>query len=95
MPRFRNIRNCHIQLIKISFAYTCPRIGKVCGPKLLVSITACVVKLADDVEFFIAPVATAAGVEAWNVALADELRALGEGAGKVGGKPGEPLPRRP
>lgn len=74
---------------------TCPRIGKVWGPKLLVSITAWVVKLAEDVEFFIALLAVAVELEAWNVALAEELRALGDGAGKVGGKPGEPDPRRP
>lgn len=53
------------------------------------------VKLAAEVELFIALVATAAGVDEWNVALADELRALGDGAGRVGGRPGEPLPRRP
>lgn len=58
-------------------------------------MTACVVKLAADVEFFIATVGGAAGVEAWKVALAEELRALGDGAGRVGGKPGDALPRRP
>lgn len=36
-----------------------------------------------------------AGVEVWNVALAEELSALGDGAGRVGGRPGELLPRRP
>lgn len=57
-------------------------------------MTAWVVKLADDVEFLMA-LGGAAGVEAWKVALADELSALGDGAGRVGGRPGEPLPRRP
>lgn len=52
-------------------------------------------KLAADVEFLIALVGAGAGVDAWNVALAEELRALGDGAGRVGGKPGEPVPRRP
>lgn len=75
--------------------HTWERIGKVCGPKLLVSMTAWVVKLADDVEFLMAVVAPWAGVDAWNVALAEVLRALGDGAGKVGGSPGEPLPSRP
>lgn len=42
-----------------------------------------------------AVVAPWAGVDAWNVALAEVLRALGDGAGKVGGSPGEPLPSRP
>jgi hypothetical protein len=54
-----------------------------------------VVKLADDVEFLIAFPGADAGVDAWNVALADELRALGEGAGNVGGRPGDPVPKRP
>lgn len=52
-------------------------------------------KLVDEVEFLIAPAATGAGVEAWKVVLTDELSALGDGAGKVGGRPGEPLPSRP
>lgn len=69
--------------------------GSVCGPKLLASITACVVKLAAEVEFLIAVVATEVGLEVWNVALAEELSAPGDGAGKVGGNPGELLPRRP
>lgn len=74
---------------------TCERIGRVCGPKLLVSITAWVVKLAADVELLIALVAEVVPLEAWNVALAEELRAPGDGAGKVGGSPGELLPKRP
>lgn len=57
-------------------------------------MTAWVVKLA-DVEFLIALGTAAAGVEEWNVALAEELSALGDGAGSVGGKPGEPAPSRP
>lgn len=52
-------------------------------------------KLAAEVEFFMALVAAGAGVEEWKFALADVLKALGDGAGSVGGKPGEPLPRRP
>lgn len=74
---------------------TWERMGNVWGPKVLVSMTAWVVKLAAEVELFIALVATVAGVDEWNVALADEMRALGDGAGRVGGRPGEPLPRRP
>lgn len=58
-------------------------------------MTAWVVKLAAEVEFFMALGIAGAGVEGWNVALAEELSAFGNGAGSVGGKPGEPLPRRP
>lgn len=58
-------------------------------------MTAWVVKLAAEVEFFIALTPPAPGVGAWKVALADELSALGDGAGNVGGRPGEPFPRRP
>lgn len=35
------------------------------------------------------------GVDVWKVALADELNALGDGAGKVGGSPGDAPPNRP
>lgn len=52
------------------------------------------VKLAADVEFLIAPAAATIGV-GWKLALAEELKALGEGAGNVGGKPGALFARRP
>lgn len=52
------------------------------------------VKLADE-EFLIGPTLGTTGVDGWKLALAEVLRALGDGAGKVGGRPGEPFPRRP
>lgn len=57
-------------------------------------MTACVVKLAADVEFLMGPDVAGIGV-GWKLALAEVLNALGDGAGKVGGRPGELLARRP
>lgn len=52
------------------------------------------VKLAADVEFLMGPDVAGIGV-GWKLALAEVLNALGDGAGRVGGRPGELLARRP